>query len=97
MKLAREIIEDARAVWGKQFKEVHCQAIPYNLIIVAEDVLLSTIAAKLVPVREALAEAVELINSAGDEQEDGAAQSGPEFWHNAALLIGDVLAMLSEE
>lgn len=41
---------------------------------------------------EALEEAVSLVHSAGDEQEDGAAQSGPEFWHNQSLLLGDVLA-----
>jgi len=41
---------------------------------------------------EALEEAITLVHSAGDEQEDGAAQSGPEFWHNQALLLEDILA-----
>ena len=91
MKIAKEIAEEALLAHG------NITGPNAGFMVISENAIATIANEKLELVREALQEAVTLIDSAGDEQEEGAAQSGPEFWHNQALLIGDALAMLSDE
>ena len=95
MRLANEIV-DALIVENPEVPFL-CDTDTAGNILVPPEYLKSIIATKLEPVRKALEEAVWAIDCAGDEQEEGAAQSGPQSWHNEALLIGDVLAMLSKD
>ena len=56
MKLAREIVKEARMPWHRKWVR---NRIPTSLIIIPEDMLEDIIAAKLEPVRDVLESLVE--------------------------------------